>query len=288
MKRLPILIGILVMLTACAASPAAEQPMVSAAVSMPAPPKREETLSWQVEKLVSEDSATEEDGTPLVHYRFDLPFLKVLRENDAAAEMAAEERALASAEVFNSHFGKWAAAEEFESLVASAREDLAFYREEGLEWFGGHELELTTTVYQTKQLVSVAGLYYSYTGGAHPNTWHLGWNFDLVGGTFLNPGDLAADSAVFQEAVHQELIRQAEEVAAESQLPPEEMFWADYREILANWDCYAVCFDEGGMTVTFSPYELAAYGAGAQVFTVSNEWLRPYLSLRGLALLDLL
>ena len=214
----------------------------------------------------------------------------MLRENGTVLEQAEtpqEESALAVAAAFNEHFGKWAAAEEFEGLVCSAQEDLTFCREEGIDWFGGYELELTTSVYQTEHLVSVAGAYYSYTGGAHPNTWQLGWNFDLETGSFFGPEGLAADTAGFQGVVHQELIRQAETIAEENGMAPEEFFWEDYREILANWGSYAVFFDENGMTVAFSPYELACYAAGTQVFTITYDWLRPHLSEHGCMVLGL-
>ena len=59
---------------------------------------------------------------------------------------------------------------------------------------------------------------------------------------------------------------------------PAEWYWEDYETIAADWACYAVTFDEAGMTVTFSPYEIAAYAFGPQVFTMSYEFLEPYLS----------
>ena len=50
---------------------------------------------------------------------------------------------------------------------------------------------------------------------------------------------------------------------------------------------YAVSFDEKGMTVVFSPYELACYAAGPQVFHLSLDFLEPYLSDYGRALLGI-
>ncbi len=295
MKKLAAIMLVL-SLTACGAAPAAEPLPPAAAEAAPpviaqiTPEPREEKFCFAVETETYEDSAAAEDGTPLAAYRFDLPFLRVLREDGTeleAAQTPREKSLLAVAEAFNEHFGKWAAAEEFDGLVRSAEEDLAFRRQEGIDWFGGYALELTTSIYQTENMISVAGLYYSYTGGAHPNTWQLGWNFDLESGAFFGPEALAADGAVFQEAIHQELIAQADAVAAENGMKPEEFFWEDYREILANWGSYAVFFDESGMTVAYSPYELACYAAGPQVFRVSYEWLRPHLSEYGCTVLEL-
>lgn len=294
MRKLTVLILLLMLLTSCGAAPeAAPQQVNHDALPAPVPaaaPVREEVLCYEVETEVYEDSAEAEDGTPLAGYRFTLPRLTVLHEDGSPVEEARtpqEEHALASAEVFNEHFGKWAAAEEFSGMVDSAAMDLTFFREEGMDWFGGYALELVTSAYQTEHMVSVAGSYYSYTGGAHPNTWQLGWNFDLEAGAFFGPEELGEDSAAFQEIIHQELIRQAKTTALENGMAPEEFFWEDYQEILANWIGYAVFFDETGMTVTFSPYELACYAAGPQVFTVTYEWLQPHLSERGREILGL-
>ena len=43
----------------------------------------------------------------------------------------------------------------------------------------------------------------------------------------------------------------------------------------------------GGMSVAFSPYELAAYAAGPQTFELSYEFLKPYLDEHGLEVLGL-
>jgi len=297
MRRLTALI-LLLLLTACsAAAPAAEEPpqvngdMLAMVAQSPLPQTEEEVcLRYQLEKTVSEDAAESEDGIRLAGYRFDLPMLQVVREDGTVVETPEhpeEEEYMAVAAAFNEHFGKWAAAEEFDAMVEAAQMDLDFCREEGMDWFNGYELELVTSVYQTEHLISVAGSYCSYTGGAHPNTWQLGWNFDLETGTFFGPEGLAADSAAFQEVIHQELIRQAKLTALENGMAPEEFFWEDYEEILANWSSYAVFFDDEGMTVVFSPYELACYAAGTQVFFVTYDWLRPHLSEYGCTVLEL-
>lgn len=297
MRRLTALI-LLLLLTACSAAapagtapPQANSDMLTMIEQSPLPQVEEEiVLSYRLEKTISEDTAETEDGIPLASYRFDLPVLQVVREDGTVVETPehlVEEDYAAVAAAFNEHFDKWAAAEEFEGLAEAAREDLNFSREMEMDWFGGYTLELVTSAYQTEHLVSVAGSYYSYTGGAHPNTWQLGWNFDLETGTFFGPETLAADSAAFQEVMHQELIRQAEATAAEYEALPEEFFWEDYKEILANWSSYAVFFDDEGMTVVFSPYELACYAAGTQVFFVTYDWLRPHLSEHGCTVLEL-
>ena len=134
-------------------------------------------------------------------------------------------------------------------------------------------------------LTLIPVIYYSYTGGAHPNTWQLGWNFDLQTGEFFDP-ELLAEGTELQEAVTAELIRQAQ-TPDEDGYVPVEMYWEDYEAIMANWACYAVTFDEAGMNVVFSAYELAPYAAGPQEFHVPYELLEPYLNDTGRLLLSL-
>ena len=246
-----------------------------------------EAIRFEVEKQLWSDEANAEDGTTLASYTFQLPVLTAVREDGTSINEArnkTEEQALAAAAAFNEKFGKWAAAEEFPEFVASAGEDLALRREWDAQWMP-YELTLDCTVYQTDRIISVAGLYYSYTGGAHPNTWQLGWNFDLEEGIFFGP-ELLTDGTELQEAVSGEIIRQAQ-LPLEDGTVPAEWYWEDYEAIIANWTSYTVSFDEEGMEVIFSPYELAPYAAGPQTFRLSYEWLEPHLSAHGRVLLGL-
>ena len=287
-KLLALLMALL--LTACASisetdvksAPPPEVPAVPVQTA-PAP------LHFTVETGVWEDTAAAEDGTPLAEYTCTLPVRSVRREDGTLVETAeteTEQKALETAAVFNEKFGKWAAAEEFGEIVEAAAEHLAQCREWKLEWVGPYTLDLDCTIYQTEQMVSVSGVYYSFTGGAHPNTYLLGWSFDLDTGEFFDAKALS-DGTALQDHVTEELTRQARCRASEEDMVPEEMFWEDYESIIADWSSYAVSFDESGMTVAFSPYELAAYAAGAQVFTLSYQELAPHLNQRGQQVLGL-
>lgn len=287
-KLLALLMALL--LTACANisetdvknDPAPEIPAVPVQ-TVPAP------VHFTVETGVWEDAAEAEDGTPLAEYSFTLPVLSVRREDGTEVvdpETDQEREALETAAVFNEKFGKWAAAEEFDEIVEGAAEHLDQCREWEMDWVGPYTLDLDCIVYQTEQIVSVSGTYYSYTGGAHPNTYLLGWNFDLDTGEFFDAKALS-DGTALQDHVTEELVRQARCRASEEDMVPEEMFWEDYESIIADWSSYAVSFDEEGMTVAFSPYELAAYAAGAQEFTLSYEGLAPHLNQRGQQVLGL-
>ena len=159
-------------------------------------------------------------------------------------------------------------------------------RSEGMEWQTGYELTLDCMVYQTDRLVSIAGSYYSYIeGAAHPNTWQMGWTFDLEAGAFVEPEELS-EGAALGDAVTAEILQLAA-LPTEDGPAATEQYWEDYEEIVANWTGYAVFFDGTGMNVVFSPYELACYAAGPQAFHIAYEKLEPGLNQRGRTLLGL-
>ena len=290
MKKLAALVSAFVILAGCSAVPAEQlTPAQSAAADVHNAPGPE-ALDYQVETRLWEDSVRAEDGTMLAWYQFHLPEMSVLRADGTLVETGntqAEQKALEAANTFNTRFSSWISQEEFESMTQEAAGELELFRENEMDWYGGYGQELEVSLYQTEHLVSVQGTYYSYAGGPHPNRWHMGWCFDLDTGTFFGPESLAADSADFQQAVLEELIRQADERAAEYEVEPQSFYWEDYRDILANWSSYAVFFDERGMVIAFSPYELASYAAGTQSFRFSYEWLLPHLSEHGRQVLEL-
>ena len=168
-----------------------------------------------------------------------------------------------------------------------AREDYASMKDILPIWTEGrgYSTEFTSELYETEGFVSVRGMYYSFTGGAHPNTMYAAWNFDLESGSIVEPGFLAADAQAFQDAVAEEIIRQADAAAETEGVEPGQYYWEEYRDIAAKWADYAVNFDGEGMTVTFAPYEIACYAAGTQEFRLDRDFLGQYLSAEGLRLL---
>ena len=289
MRKLTALILIL-LLCGCAAT---------AVVSVPEPPVQEElppvevlpsqeVISYTGGMSVWTDEALTEDSTQLATYTFVLPELRAVREDGTVIvepQNDAEEQALSAIAAFNEKFGKWARAEEFHEIVSWAEEQYASMTAEGIEWFAPYALELDCTVYQTDHIISVSGIYYSYTGGAHPNTWRLGWNYDLETGEFMDL-EMLGEGTELNEAVAAEIIRQAQ-IPLEDGLVRVEMYWEDYEEIVANWSSYAVTFGETGMDVVFSAYELAPYAAGPQEFHLPYDYLKPHLSEQGKLLLGL-
>lgn len=250
-------------------------------------PSPEPQVEYSLEHSYVSGVYQAEDGTELARYGYDLPVLRCYREDGSEVEEAAtpeEERALEVAQTFNKKFDSWRG--EDQNLVEAAQADYAWKQEQEIAWESPYWQELEFTSYQTDSLISISATSMAYWGGVHPNSYLISWNFDLERGTFLTPDVLASDSRAFLEAVRDEIIRQAEERTAPG-AELEGAYWDNYPEVVAAWDDYAVTFGEDGMTVSFSPYELAYYAAGSQVFTISYEMLDPYLSDYGRELLGL-
>lgn len=245
-----------------------------------------EVIAFSVEMETYEETVRDEDGAALAECSYELPVLMARLADGSVLETvttAGQERALAAAETFNGRFAQWKTNPR--TLAESAREDRAFRNESGLEPVAYTD-NLSCTVYQTETLVSVSGNYSTYTGGAHPNSILMSWNFDLDAGEFFEP-EILDEGGDFREYVHLALVKQARETAAAAGMTPKDFYWEDYEDTLAEWSSYAVSFDETGMTVGFSPYELAAYAAGPQVFHLAYETLLPHLGQHGRALLGL-
>ena len=285
-----ILIALLLslLLTACSAPPAQEEatspapaptpPPQEDVMEQPAPPQKQ-VIRYQADTTLFADTLYAEDGTQLLHYEIHIPYLSAYREDGTEiteVQTPKEEQALAAVQTFNERFAVWHSEEAIREAAKLAADDLSWYQEEQMDWYGGYWMELNCTIYQTEHLISISGVYAAHTGGAHPNAYLLGWNFDPHSGVFFGAEGLAGHTEL-QEAVAAEIIRQAQERAAESELAPEEFVWPEYESIIADWPSYAVSFDENGMKVAFSPYELAAYAAGAQEFILPYEFLADYL-----------
>ena len=146
-----------------------------------------EVIAFSVEMETYEETVRDEDGAALAECSYELPVLTARLADGSVLETVAtagQERALAVAETFNGRFAQWKTNPR--TLAESAREDRAFRNESGLEPVAYTD-NLSCTVYQTETLVSVSGNYSTYTGGAHPNSILMSWNFDLDAGEFFEP-----------------------------------------------------------------------------------------------------
>ena len=244
------------------------------------------TYTVETETLESENFSEEQVKLTASHY--ELPVLQALRANGEViteAREPAEEQALLVVNAFNGAFDAWRVPDDSVAEMAQADYDSRpeMFVENGMYYAD----ELTYTVYTTGRLVSVLASSYSYYGGAHPNSVSMAWNYDLDDGAFLSPSAVALDEPEFEAAVAAELIRQAQLRSKEAGAEAEDFYWEDYEDILTDWTNYTVSFSQSGMIVSYSPYELGCYASGAHTFTISNHFLKPFLSEYALELLEL-
>ncbi len=252
----------------------ANESMISVRNAAP-PSSGEPAVTWVVEMETASDTISNEKGQEIATYSYTVPALYAVRPDGSRVEEAqteAEARYLEIMENFGEPFSAWL------NQAEKQTEFVEMAKEYWVETIHGSPYtdELVCTVYQTPHLISVSGAYYSWAGGVHPNTSLYGWNFDLDTGTFFDPQLLEEGSGLGAE-VCEEISRQAQARAAEMEMKPEDFYWSNYDEILQEWSNYAVFFDEEGMTIAFSPYELACYAAGEQIFQIPYEWLTPRL-----------
>ena len=246
-----------------------------------------EQITYTVERDTLQREIRTENGILLASVRYQLPLLEARGANGeiiTEGTTAERTRALEVTAAFNENFDPWR--EEDAYLRQMVTEDYG-YRPEMFEMGMYYADELDFSVWQTERLISIRADSYSYYGGVHPNTMLLGWNFDLENGTYLNLLALGEDEQAFRAVVAEELIQLANQRAARMGVEPGYLYWEDYRSILQNWNDYPVTFDADGMTVRFSAYELGSYAAGAHEFTISYEFLKPYLGDYGCEMLGL-
>ena len=172
----------------------------------PTPPPAADTeeITYEVSTDPYEQTVTAEDGTTLMVIDFQIPHLQAYA-NGALIEdpsSPAQEQAMDRVHTFNENFDQWRESNSSEENVSFVKD---LYRDMPEMFSEDHMAplseELTYTCYRTGTLISIAADYYSYLGGAHPNTVYFAWNYDLDSGMFLTISELAADPQTFTLAV---------------------------------------------------------------------------------------
>lgn len=162
-------------------------------------------------------------------------------------------------------------AAEFFAGWTEAREELpedapkAYHR-----WADERRMEV---IHADPQVLSVELLLYSFTGGAHPNTFAALESFDLATGEPLALEDLvAAGSGPRLDALGERHFREEREIPETESLEEAGFWFEDDRFRLP--DNFAVTGE--GLVFVFNPYEVAPYVFGPTRITL------PWAELRGL------
>ena len=228
------------------------------------------------ENKLEEKSFALEDGEVVGSYSYSFPLMYVGNMDD----LAESDRDIAQRNVnaFNTEMMR-ACSDAVSSGETLCAELLQLFEEEKQDWVGCDEKE--SLVSRAGEILSVHTKCYYYGGGAHPYCYSVSYIFDLSLGQFIDPAQIGDDPEAFRTGVAALLIEQAEALGEDCV----EGFWSDYRDIISNWNDTAVWFDENGMTVLFSAYELGPYAMGAVELFLDYESLAEVLGPGGLAYL---
>ena len=265
----------ILLLTACAGR-ALSDPMPAAEETAPAETEYQRP-EYEIVPFTTGNQVQAEDGTVLAHYNYQT--LRLALHNEDGVSPGDAETAARNLEAFNEKM--CSVTEDLMKQGGAMAEEAAAVNES----FGSRAMEYEddaeTSAVFSGDIISVCLRRYSYTGGAHPNHYILGWLFDLGTGQFiLDPSQLAEDPAAFHDGAAELLIGKADIGASGG-------YWDDYQDIIRSGHGGVTLFDEAGMTVLYAPYELGPYAIGEVELRLSWEELEPLLGESGMARLGM-
>lgn len=242
-------------------------PVKPEAPPVPAPVEPE----YQMDAAAAENTFAAGDGTEVAHYTYTLLTLAVTNGEELSAEAA--EAAERNMEVFN---------ETMSALMEKSAETGRLMGEDALaRYTGRNDLyyydETSASAVLRGQVISVRLDNGCFTGGAHPNRYVSSFLFDLGAGQFINPIEIADTPEAFWTGAVEVLLEKLEE---QGELL--DVCWPEYPEIISRWNEGTVLFDEEGLLVVFSPYELGPYSMGEVELRITYEELAPLVGEGGL------
>lgn len=243
----------------------------------PQDPQPEQTLPEPAEPIYGYEAETSEhiftdDSTGEIYasYKYSVPMIGIVNKDELDEESLAV--ALRNVEVFNLR------------MQEILDEAVAYGEELAAELAGGGTAmhvtdEKILSISCAGQIMTVVANGYFYGGGAHPYVYTQSYTFDLKLGQFIDPAQIGDDPEAFRVKAAQLLVAKAEGLGEDYTAG----YWDDYAEIISHWNNAAVLFDEKGMTVIFSVYELGPYAMGPVELFVTYEELAEAIGEGGLA-----
>jgi hypothetical protein len=118
---------------------------------------------------------------------------------------------------------------------------------------------------QNEKVVSVEMESYSFSGGAHPNTFVTIFNFDRATGKTLGYPDLFSNPQGLLEVAEQ-AFRETRELESDADLEEAGFFWGEGFFLPASFG-----LTDTGVRFYYSPYEAAPYALGPTEFTIPYD-----------------
>ena len=144
--------------------------------------------------------------------------------------------------------------------------EAAMSEEEGFETSWGVDVQ-GEVLFQSERYASVQLSTFSYTGGAHPNSFAYLINFDAHSGAVLKLPDLVRDTAGLKELA-EIAFRETRELSADESLADAGFFWGSPFTWPENF-----ALTSEGLYFLYNPYEVAAYVVGPTEFTITRDKL---------------
>lgn len=229
---------------------------------------------YQFTPLEEEETFLSGSGKKLAAYSYQLLSLSVSNLDRLSTEAA--EAAERNVETFNARMS--GLMEELTDHGAEMGADALQMERDGYTIIAPYSDEAASSGTVVGELVSIRVDRNSYTGGAHPNRYTSSYLFDLRTGQFIDPTQLADDPAVFQTGAAELLLEKADAIEENR-----DGYWPDYGEVISHWSEGTALFDEEGMLVIFSPYELGPYAMGEVELRLSFGELAELIGEGGLA-----
>ncbi len=153
-----------------------------------------------------------------------------------------------------------------EEAAATFIGEYQYFISEEPEYEIGWALETNGQVlYQSPKYISIELSNYSFTGGAHPNSYTTYLNFDAKTGAKIDPVELVSDVKRLMQLAEARF-KEAREMPADANLIEEGFFWDGAFVLPQN-----IAIVENGLQFYYNPYEVAAYVMGPTEFVVTYE-----------------
>jgi hypothetical protein len=273
-------------LTACGAAGANHAPATE-----PPEPAAQEVWTYELSIQTMEDEVCAEDGRVVARSAYDLPVMTALHPDGTPYDLEKESgAAVTAARNFQAYFSDSRNRQQtwFLEMAEGARTEYA----DAADWSDSpwenddyaFVDEVKSSFWQNDHIACITQENYTFSGGAHGYGSRTAATFDMSTGKSVAITDMVSDYAGLCQAVDEEILQQIEKKLAEL---GEGAFFSDYPEAVKDWVDRSVFFDDEGITVVFAVYDIAPYAAGEQAFSMSYEFIAPYLNDYGRQMLEL-
>jgi hypothetical protein len=226
--------------------------------------------NFSSEMATEENAVKADDGTEVFTSLISYPEVSI--PSNEYAQMSIND-------FFTARVASWK--EEEAQIGSDALESYEYAKESEDDYFMPYFYQVIGSEENTaKGLYSVLMTYSYFTGGAHPNSFYEGYNFDLSTGELLDIGEIASDEDSFRDFLVNTLITDIKEGKNMGSDLAEDLFFEDYADSIRNtingtplW--YTT---KDSLVICFNTYEIAPYVAGPIFFDIPWNDCKDYLS----------